>query len=95
MTKKTNYNDIDRRQANPLILEKLDRINSNVNDIKVISEDNRRTLRGYNTVPGIVAGVNANADAIKKLEGKSNRNDIIVGIGTVVGSIVGFFFGDK
>ena len=32
---------------------------------------------------------------IVKLEGKSNRNDVIVGIGTVIGSIGGFIFGSK
>ena len=32
---------------------------------------------------------------IEKLERKSNRNDTIVGIGTVVGSVVGFIFGNK
>lgn len=32
---------------------------------------------------------------IKKLEEKSNRNDTIVGIGTIVGSVVGFVFGNK
>ncbi len=80
---------------NPLILEKLDRINESVNDIKAISEDNRRALRGYNNTPGIVAGVNNNTDAIEKLETKSNRNDVIVGVGTIIGSVVGFIFGNK
>ena len=32
---------------------------------------------------------------IGKLEGKSNRNDFIVGFGTIVGSVVGFIFGNK
>jgi len=32
---------------------------------------------------------------ITRLEGKSNRNDTIVGIGTLVGSIIGFVFGSK
>jgi len=32
---------------------------------------------------------------IVKLEGKSNRNDTIVGIGTVIGSVIGFVFGNK
>ena len=32
---------------------------------------------------------------IEKLEGKSNRNDVIVGVGTVLGTIGGFLFGTK
>ena len=32
---------------------------------------------------------------IEKMEGKSNRNDFIVGFGTIVGSVVGFIFGNK
>ena len=32
---------------------------------------------------------------IGKIEKKSNRNDFIVGIGTIVGSVVGFIFGNK
>ena len=35
------------------------------------------------------------AKDIERLETKSNRNDTIVGIGTVIGSVVGFFFGTK
>ena len=89
------YNGKERRQMNPVIIEKLDRINESVNDIKVISEDNRRALRGHNSTPGIVAGVDANKDNIERLEAKSNRNDAIVGVGTIIGSVVGFIFGNK
>jgi len=32
---------------------------------------------------------------IDRLEGKSNRNDVIVGIGTVLGTVGGFIFGNK
>ena len=32
---------------------------------------------------------------IGKLEKKSNRNDTIVGVGTITGSILGFIFGNK
>ncbi len=32
---------------------------------------------------------------IDKLEGKSNRNDIFVGIGTIMGTIGGILFGNK
>ena len=95
MAKDTDYAGPERREMNPLIIEKLDRINASVNDIKEISEDNRRALRGYNNTPGIVAGVNNNADAIKKLDEKSNRNDVIVGAGTIIGSVIGFIFGNK
>ena len=92
---KEDYNGKERRQMNPVIIEKLDRINASVNDIKVISEDNRRALRGHNSSPGMVAGVDANCKAIKALEAKSNRNDTIVGVGTIIGSVVGFIFGKE
>ncbi|HDD61479.1 MAG TPA: hypothetical protein ENF22_02980 [Chloroflexi bacterium] len=32
---------------------------------------------------------------IERLEGKSNRNDVIVAFGTIIGSIVGVFVGNK
>ena len=32
---------------------------------------------------------------IGKLEKKSNRSDTIVGVGTVIGSVIGFVFGSK
>ena len=32
---------------------------------------------------------------IVRLEAKSNRVDAIVGVGTVIGSVIGFFFGSK
>jgi hypothetical protein len=90
------YKGVDRRKhldLNPLLMEKLDRINGNVDQVKVISEDNRRALRGYNEKPGIVAGVKSNTDAIEDLENKSNRNDRIIGIMTGIGTIFGVIFG--
>jgi len=32
---------------------------------------------------------------IDKLEGKSNRNDVFVGVGTILGTIGGILFGNK
>ena len=78
-----------------LVLEKLDRINENIKDVKGISEDNRKALRGHNSTPGIVGMVSNNCDAIKDLETKSNRNDAIVGVGTVIGTVIGYIFGQK
>lgn len=95
MPKDNEYDGIDRRESTPLLFEKLDRINGNVEAVKDIAEDNRRALRGYNDKPGMVAGVQANADNIEKLEKKSNRNDFIVGVGTIIGSVIGFIFGSE
>ena len=39
--------------------------------------------------------VNQAIKDIERLEKKSNRNDTIVGVGTIIGSIVGFVFGNK
>lgn len=78
-----------------VIMVKLDQMGKKLDDIKAISEDNRRALRGYDDKPGLVGRVGAVEDSLDKLEEKSNRNDVIVGAGTIVGSVIGFIFGQK
>ena len=86
-------NEFDRRESTPMILEKLDQLNAKMDDIKNIAIQNRDTLRGTGSEPGLVGCVHENTRAIVDLAGKSNRNDAIVGIGTIIGSVVGFIFG--
>ena len=92
---KVDYSELDRREITPLLMEKLDRINGNVDDIKVIAQESARALKGHNSTPGIIASVQANAAAISRIDKKSNRNDVIVGAGTIIGTVVGYLFGGK
>lgn len=86
-----------------LVLAKLEQINGKINELKHMADDNRRALRGYNNTPGLVGCVSALAaeverirdEDIQRLEDKSNRNDAIVGIGTIIGSVIGFLFGGR
>ena len=85
----------DRRVNNLLIMEKLDRINENIKDVKVISESNRIALRGHNSDQGLVGKCQSNIVAIADLKAKSNRNDGVVGVATILGTVLGVIFGNK
>jgi hypothetical protein len=93
----------ENNPAYKVILHKLDTMSDKIDDIKNIAIENQKTLRGHDDSPGLVGVCAQNArdiericnEDIKRLEGKSNRNDAIVGAGTIIGSIIGFFFGGK
>ena len=75
------------------ILAELKVMNGKLDAIKETTDGNSRTLRGHNSTPGMVGKVDQNCKDIERLEEKSNRNDAIVGIGTIIGTIAGVIFG--